>query len=77
VKQGRRLYGTSLRVTAPGDSLADAKSPLIVLNGGAHDDEMSAGLRALRRDITILFVERAITATRQSLPGAAGPAAAA
>jgi hypothetical protein len=53
VKQGRRLYGTTLRVRSPQEALAAARRPLVVLNGGAHTAEMAAGLRAVRPDIGI------------------------
>ncbi|MEI9990688.1 MAG: methyltransferase domain-containing protein [Rhizomicrobium sp.] len=54
VKQGRRLYGTGLAVAAPQTALPDARNPLVVLNGGAHEAEIAARLRAQRADVTIL-----------------------
>jgi hypothetical protein len=52
-KQGRRLYGTHLTVQ-PAAVLRDARNPLVILNGGAHDAEIAAGLKALRPDIRIV-----------------------
>jgi hypothetical protein len=52
-KQGRRLYGTDLHVMAPSEILLQARDPLVIINGGAHDAEMAAGLRALRPDTRI------------------------
>lgn len=54
-KQGRRLYGTDLRVLAPAAALAEARHPLVVLNAGAHNAEIAADLRALRSDIRIVI----------------------
>ena len=54
IKQSRRLYGTALRVAVPAEILRSAKRPLVVLNGGAHDPEISASLRGLRPDVSIL-----------------------
>ena len=53
IKQSRRLYGTALRVAAPAEILRNARRPLVVLNGGAHDPEISASLRELRPDVDI------------------------
>jgi hypothetical protein len=53
-KQGRRLYGTDLRVMAPSQILPQTRDPLVIINGGAHDAEMAAGLRALRPDTRIV-----------------------
>jgi hypothetical protein len=52
-KQGRRLYGTSLRVFSPA-ALRNARDPLVVLNAGAHNAEIAASLRALRDDVRIM-----------------------
>jgi hypothetical protein len=52
VKQGRRLYGTGLTVFAA-DRLRGARNPLVILNAGAHNTEIAAGLRALRPDVRI------------------------
>ena len=54
VKQGKRLYGTNLWVEAPAKALPGAKQPLVILNGGAHEKEIAAGLLALRPDVRIL-----------------------
>ena len=54
VKQGRRLYGTGLRVESPSKALPGARQPLVILNGGAHEKEIAAGLLALRPDMRIL-----------------------
>jgi hypothetical protein len=54
VKQGRRLYGTDLRVLAPATALSQARNPLVILNGGAHTAEITAGLKAIRSDIRII-----------------------
>jgi hypothetical protein len=54
VKQGRRLYGTTLQVFEPRAVLMRAERPLVILNGGAHDTEIAANLRALRGDVAIL-----------------------
>ena len=54
-KQGRRLYGTRLTVQ-PATALLAARKPLVILNGGAHDAEIAAGLKALRADICIVRV---------------------
>lgn len=51
-KQGQRLYGTSLEVR-PVSALAGARDPLVILNAGAHDDEIAAGLIAVRPDVRI------------------------
>ncbi|MBS0274420.1 MAG: hypothetical protein JSR55_08465 [Proteobacteria bacterium] len=51
-KQGRRLYGTNLSVHAV-TALATARNPLVILNAGAHNAEIAAGLRALRPDVRI------------------------
>ena len=52
-KQGRRLFGTDLVVRSPHAALAPARRPLVVLNGGAHDAEMAASLRAIRDDVVL------------------------
>ena len=78
VKQGRRLYGTALRVAAPATALAAAETPLVVLNGGAHEPEIAAQLCAIRADIRIVdgrgrtLDKRATpaSAARQNLPRA-------
>lgn len=51
-KQGRRLYGTNL-IVRPATTLAEARNPLVILNAGAHNAEIAAGLRALRPDVRI------------------------
>jgi hypothetical protein len=53
-KQGRRLYGTRLTVE-PASALRYARNPIVILNGGAHDAEIAAGLRALRPDVRIVM----------------------
>lgn len=57
VKQKHRLFGTSLFVHAPAAILPDAKHPIVVLNGGAHQDEMASGLRATRSDVVLLGID--------------------
>lgn len=52
-KQGRRLYGTALNVF-PAAALLSANDPLVILNAGAHNNEIAQGLRALRPDIRIV-----------------------
>lgn len=52
VKQGRRLYGTGLTVFAA-ERLRQARDPLVILNAGAHNDEIAVGLRAARPDVRI------------------------
>ncbi len=52
-KQHHRLYGTGLEVS-PAAALLGAKDPLAILNAGAHNSEIAAGLRALRPDIRIV-----------------------
>jgi hypothetical protein len=54
IKQCRRLYGTTLRVEAPAAALAAAKSPLVVLNAGAHETEIASLLRAVRKDVRVI-----------------------
>jgi hypothetical protein len=54
IKQGRRLYGTTLRVAAPAARLAEAETPLVVLNGGAHATEIASQLCAIRADVRIV-----------------------
>ncbi|MEJ1967563.1 MAG: methyltransferase domain-containing protein [Rhizomicrobium sp.] len=54
VKQYRRLSGTNLLVAAPEMTLPGARHPLVVLNGGAHEGEIAARLRARRADVMIL-----------------------
>jgi hypothetical protein len=54
IKQGRRLYGTGLRVFAPHAALAEAKTPLVVLNAGAHEPEIAGQLRAIRENIRVV-----------------------
>lgn len=59
VKQGRVLYGTGLTVhpasvLKPGD--------VLVLNGGAHADEMARGFHERVADLTILHADRALSA---------------
>ncbi len=56
VKQGRRLYGTGLPVLAPAAALPRARNPAIVLNGGTHAAEITAGLRTIRPDVRIIAV---------------------
>jgi len=56
LKQGQRLYGTSLQVLDPANILADADNPLVVLNGGPHTPEIIRALRTLRDDVDILKV---------------------
>jgi hypothetical protein len=51
-KQGRRLYGTNL-VVSPAAALRASRDPLVILNAGAHNDEIAAGLRSLRPDVRI------------------------
>ena len=78
IKQGRRLYGTKLRVAAPATALADTRAPLVVLNGGAHEPEIAGQLRAIRSDVRILngrgepldSAEALARADRQKLPPA-------
>jgi hypothetical protein len=53
-KQGCRLYGTELMARAPVDALADARNPLVVLNGGAHNAEIEASLKTLRLDVRVV-----------------------
>ncbi|MEO8301242.1 MAG: methyltransferase domain-containing protein [Rhizomicrobium sp.] len=53
-KQGARLYGTDLRVLAPAAALPQARTPLVILNGGAHTAEIAAGLRTIRSDVRIV-----------------------
>jgi hypothetical protein len=52
-KQGRRLYGTELEVF-PATALLTAADPLVILNAGAHNNEIAEGLRALRPDVRIV-----------------------
>jgi hypothetical protein len=52
-KQGRRLYGTELKVF-PAAVLLNAADPLVILNAGAHNNEIAEGLRALRPDVRIV-----------------------
>jgi hypothetical protein len=52
-KQHRRLYGTKLNVF-PAAALLSANDPLVILNAGAHNNEIAEGLRALRSDIRIV-----------------------
>jgi hypothetical protein len=56
VKQGRRLYGTDLHVLAPAAILPSARNPLVIVNGGAHTAEITAGLQSLRPDVRIIGV---------------------
>jgi SAM-dependent methyltransferase len=51
-KQGRRLYGTDLTVL-PATALRTARDPLVILNAGAHNDEIAEGLRSLRPDVRL------------------------
>jgi SAM-dependent methyltransferase len=67
VKHGARLYGTRLIVRSPRDGLAEARKPIVVLNGGAHDAEIARGLRALRPDIRVLTVQELSEPVRQGL----------
>ena len=43
-KQGRRLYGTQLRVEPP-SVLRQAANPALVLRGGVYNEEIKAGIR--------------------------------
>ena len=52
-KQGRRLYGTNLKVL-PASALGAARQPMVILNGGAHDAEIEARLRMARADIRVV-----------------------
>lgn len=52
-KQGQRLYGTKLSVFAPAERLAAARTPLVVVNGGAHTPEMIDGLYRIRADVSV------------------------
>ncbi len=54
VKQGRRLYGTRMQVFAP--AVMEGKPALILLNGGAHHAEMTAGFRAQNPAAEVLAV---------------------
>jgi hypothetical protein len=54
VKQQRRLYGTNLQVAAPEAALPSCRNPLVVLNGGAHEGEIAAGLRRLKPGIRLV-----------------------
>ena len=67
VKQGARLYGTTLKVLAPGVGLAAARRPLVVLNGGAHDGEIAQGLFTIRPDIEVLSAHTLKRSERQVL----------
>lgn len=49
-KQGRALYGVSLPILDPKRALPDTKRPVVVLNAGAHNDE-------IRRQYVILNPE--------------------
>ena len=60
VKQGRVLYGTGLTVHAPSVLKPD---DVLVLNGGAHADEMARGFRELVPGLTILRAEAILPTT--------------
>jgi hypothetical protein len=53
VKQGKRLFGTSLSVAAPEAVLLTSRSPLVIVTGGAHSSSLAAQFRALREDAAI------------------------
>lgn len=59
IKQGRILYGTGLRVYDPGILTPDS---LVVVNGGAHGDEITRGLAALHPGIRLLHADGRDTA---------------
>lgn len=52
-KQGQRLYGTRLSAVSPIAALPRAKSPLVVINGGAHVEEMARQIHDLRPDARV------------------------
>lgn len=52
-KHAKRLYGTELTVFAPAERLAAARTPLVIVNGGAHTPEMIEGLRRIRADVVV------------------------
>jgi hypothetical protein len=56
-KQGLRLFGTGLQVFSPSRALPQAKSPLVLLNGGAHAEEIIRGLCAIRADAIVLTAD--------------------
>jgi SAM-dependent methyltransferase len=53
LKQGRRLYGTPLRVL-PSATL-EGKDSTVILNGGAHNSEMAAEFKRVNPQTEILF----------------------
>lgn len=54
VKQGLTLYGTGLTVYAPSQLKA---GDVLVLNGGAHAEEMTRGFHAAQPDLVVLRAE--------------------
>ncbi|MCJ2081052.1 methyltransferase domain-containing protein [Methylobacterium sp. J-090] len=54
IKQGRTLYGTGLRVHGPEILTPD---DIVVINGGAHGDEIARGLAALRPGLRLLHAD--------------------
>ncbi len=65
-KQGRRLYGTDLPILAPAAALPLARNPAVILNGGAHTAEITAGLRAIHPDVRIVAVAKPDDAVQTS-----------
>jgi hypothetical protein len=52
-KQGKRLYGTDLKVQAP-ECLAGQKAPIVILLGNAYAKEIKAGILRINAD-TVFF----------------------
>lgn len=55
-KIGKCLFGYNIEIFSPEERLVTAKKPIVILNGGAHTQEISAQLRTLRHDLEIIDV---------------------
>jgi hypothetical protein len=53
LKQGKRLYGTSLHVVSP-DIIAQEKNVSVILRAGAYQDEVVTQLISLNKNVSIL-----------------------
>ena len=52
-KQGKRLYGTNLKVNSP-NFIAKVKNPVVVLRAGTFESEIKKQLLEINSDVEIL-----------------------
>ena len=53
-KQGRRLYGTKLKVASP-KILADVRDPIVILKAGVYNDEIKEDIVDNINKATVFF----------------------